>query len=100
MRVVTPKKLREYSVKHPQAKIPLLYWYEIVKSAKWKNLADNKIDFNSVDYVGNNRYAFNVKGNDFRLIVIIIFVSQKVYIRFIGTHSEYDKISTKQIKEN
>jgi len=98
MRVVTPKKLTEYSIKHPSAKIPLLHWYEIVKTAKWKNLADVRKDFNSADYVGNNRYVFNVKGNDYRLIVIIIFVSEKVYIRFIGTHSEYDKISNEKIK--
>ena len=62
-------------------------------------LADIKNDFNSVDYVGTNRYVFNIKGNDFRLIVIFIFVSQKIYVRFIGTHSEYNKISSTQIKE-
>lgn len=98
MRVVTPRRLSEFSIKHPDAKIPLLYWYEIVKTAKWTKLADIKNDFNSVDYVGNNRYVFNIKGNDFRIVVIIIFVSQKVYIRFIGTHSEYDKITAKDIK--
>jgi mRNA interferase HigB len=92
MRVVTPRALKEYSDVHSQAKIPLLLWYEVVKNAEWKNLADIKKDFNSVDYVGNNRYVFNIKGNSFRLIAIIIFASQKVYIRFIGTHSEYDKI--------
>jgi len=57
-----------------------------------------KRDFNSVDYVGNNRYVFNIKGNDYRLIVIVIFISKKIYIRFIGTHSEYDKINKEQIK--
>jgi len=98
MRVVTPKRLSDFSVVHPQAKIPLLYWYELVKAAEWKNLADIRNDFNSVDYVGNNRYVFNIKGNDYRLIVIIIFVSQKVYIRFIGTHKSYDKLSANEIK--
>ena len=98
MRVVTPKRLSEFSLKYADSKIPLLYWYEVVKTAKWNSLADIKKDFNSVDYVGNNRYVFNIKGNDYRIVVIIIFISQKVYIRFIGTHSEYDKITTKQIK--
>ena len=68
--------------------------------AKWKEKkkqADIKNDFNSVDYVGNNRYVFNIKGNKYRLVVIIIFISKKVYIRFIGTHSEYDKIDCKNI---
>jgi mRNA interferase HigB len=98
MRVVTPKRLTEFSKKHPQSKIPLLYWYEIVKSANWNSLDEIKQDFNSVDYVGNNRYVFNIKGNDFRIIVIIIFVSKKVYIRFIGTHSDYSKINSTETK--
>lgn len=92
IRVVTIKVLKEFSKDHPQAKIPLLHWYDIVKTALWQTLNDIKNDFNSVDYMGNNRYIFNIKGNDFRLICIIILVSKKVYIRFLGTHSEYDKI--------
>ncbi len=57
MRVVTPKRLSEFSRKQPMAKIPLLHWYEIVRQANWKSLNDIKQDFNSVDYVGNNRYV-------------------------------------------
>ncbi len=97
MRVVTPKKLGEYSIDNAQAKIPLLNWYEIVRKAKWENLSDIKKDFRTVDYVGNNRYVFNIKGNDYRIIVIIIFTSKKVYIRFIGNHDDYDKIDAKTI---
>ncbi len=77
MRVVTPRQLIEFSCKHTSAKIPLLCWYEIVKLATWRTLGDVKQDFKTVDYVGNNRYVFNIKGNDFRLVVIIIFVSQR-----------------------
>ena len=97
MRVVTPKRLVAFSKKHPKAKIPLLHWYEIIKTENFKSLADLKSKFGSVDYVGNNRYVFNIKGNDFRLIAIVIFISNKVYIRFIGTHSEYDKIDASKI---
>ena len=97
MRVVTPKRLREYAEKKPNARIPLLYWYQVVSRASWYSLADIKKDFNSVDYVGNNRYVFNIKGNEFRLVVILIFISQKVYIRFIGTHKEYDQIDASTI---
>ena len=75
----------------------MLYWYEIVKQAKWETLGEIKRDFRTVDYVGNNRYVFNIKGNDFRIVVIIIFVSHKVYIRFIGTHDQYDKIDAKRV---
>ena len=97
MRVVTVKRIKDFASHHPTAKIPLLYWYEIVKHAQWENITDIKNDFNSVDYIGNNRYVFNIKGNDFRLICIIILASQKVYVRFLGTHSEYDKIEAKTI---
>jgi mRNA interferase HigB len=97
MRVVTPKRLVEYSNVHAQARIPFLNWYEITKKAQWENLSDIKKDFNAVVYVGNNRYVFNIKGNDYRMIVIIIFISMKVYIRFIGTHDEYDKIDATKI---
>ena len=75
----------------------MLYWYEIVEQAKWETLGEIKRDFRTVDYVGNNRYVFNIKGNDFRIVVIIIFVSHKVYIRFIGTHDQYDKIDAKRV---
>lgn len=75
-----------------------MYWYSITSKASWRNLSDIKKDFNSVDYVGNHRYVFNVKGNDYRIIVIVVFMSKKVYIRFIGTHAEYDKIDKTTIK--
>ncbi len=97
MRIVSIRTFYEYSTIHKNAKIPLLHWYEIARTANWNSLQDVKKDFNSVDYVGNNRYVFNIKGNDLRLIVIIIFVSKKIYIRFIGTHDEYNKIDVKNI---
>ena len=97
MRVVTPKKLRDFSIDNAQARIPLLNWYDIVRKANWENLSDIKKDFRTVDYVGNNRYVFNIKGNDYRIIVIIIFISKKVYIRYIGKHDNYDKIDAKKI---
>ena len=92
MRVVTKKRLDEYSKTHPTSRIALIDWHKKVKSIIWNNLADVKNTFNSVDYVGSNRYIFNIKGNQYRIVVIIKFASKKVYIRFIGTHSEYDKI--------
>jgi len=62
------------------------------KKARWTCFSDIKKSFNSVDSVGNKRYVFNVKGNDFRLVVIIQFTTQTVLIRFVGTHEQYDKI--------
>ena len=96
MRIVTFKRIQEFSEKHSESQSALSIWYHTAVSKNWKNLAEIKLTFNSVDYVGNNRFVFNIKGNAYRLIAIISFNAQKVYIRFIGTHSEYNKI--KEIK--
>lgn len=92
MRIVTFKSIKEFSEKHKDAESALSIWYFTVSSKDWSSLNDIKNDFNSVDYVGNNRYVFNIKGNSYRLIAIISLNAKKVYIRFIGTHAEYDKI--------
>lgn len=92
MRIVTYKRIKEFIEKHAASENALSFWYHTVTVQKWNNLNDVKNTFNSVDYVGNNRYVFNIKGNDYRLVAIISFNAKKVYIRFIGTHSEYDSI--------
>jgi len=97
MRIVTYKKIREFIEKDSNAAIALYDWYYRVKKANWDNLFDLRKNFRNIDYVGNNRYVFNIKGNYYRIICIIIFASKKVYIRFIGTHAEYDKINAKHI---
>ncbi len=93
MRIFTEQRLKEYAKSNPQSKTALQEWTEVVKRANWKCFADIKQTFNSVDSVGNQRYVFNVKGNDYRLVVIIRFTIGFVYIRFVGTHKEYDKIT-------
>ncbi|MCL2328914.1 MAG: type II toxin-antitoxin system HigB family toxin [Bacteroidetes bacterium] len=99
MRIVSHKKLREfYETKGKEdAKIALERWYDIAEKANWKNFADIKIDFPSVDYTGNQHYVFNIKGNNYRLVVVIKFVMGYVFIRFVGTHKEYDKIDCSTI---
>lgn len=92
MRVIAKSTLVEYYTKNPQAKVALDEWYIKTKQARWFCFADVKNTFNSVDNVGNQHYVFNIKGNDFRLVVVIQFTPQSVYIRFVGTHAEYDKI--------
>ncbi len=92
MRIFTEKALKEYSETHPEARVALQDWVTRVKNSQWKCFADIKKMFNSVDSVGNQHYVFNIKGNDFRLIVVIKFTIQFIYVRFIGTHAEYDKI--------
>ena len=93
MRIIARKKIIDYYNCHPETKLSLERWYYLTKLSNWNNLPDIKKTFNNVDYVGNERYVFNIKGNSHRLVAIILFVPQLVYIRFIGTHKEYDKIN-------
>jgi len=97
MRIFTEQTLREFTEKHPSSKTSLQVWSKVVKKCEWKSLTDIRKVFNSVDYVGNQRYVFNIKGNEFRLVAVIKFSIGFVYIRFIGTHQEYDKIDCKTI---
>lgn len=97
MRIFTEKPLKQYADIHPEAKSAIQDWVKKVKESNWNTLADIKQTFNSVDYVGNQRYVFNIKGNDYRLVVVIQFKPKFVHIRFIGTHAEYDKIDCSTI---
>ena len=97
MRIITEEPLKEYIARHPDTETALQAWVKAVKAAKWSNFADVKKDFNSVDNVGNQHYVFNIRGNNHRLVVVIKFTIKWVYIRFIGTHSEYDKIDCSTI---
>lgn len=97
MRIISINRINEFSAIHTNAKVALLEWYEKTKQSEWRNFSDIKKTFNSVDGVGNNRFVFNIRGNKYRLVAIIIFASQKVYIRFIGSHSEYNDIDCSTI---
>lgn len=93
MVIISKTTLAEYVKIHAAAKEPLNTWYDITKKSDWKNFSDVKNTFGSVDAVGNDRYCFNIKGNDFRLIVLIIFKKRTVFILWFGTHAEYDKLN-------
>ena len=92
MRVISHRTIVEYGKQHANAKTALDSWYKTTKEARWKDFQDMKNTFNSVDCVGNQRYVFNIKGDNYRLVGKILFVQQIIYIRFIGTHTDYDKI--------
>lgn len=79
--------------KHTDAEQPLKTWYGLVKKAKWRNPSEIKNIFGTADFLDNGRVCFNIKGNKYRLIAKINYESQRVYIRFIGTHADYDKIN-------
>lgn len=97
MRIISKSTIVKYYTDFPQAKTALEEWYVKTRNANWKCFADIKRTFNSVDYVGNQRYVFNIKSNDFRLIVLIQYTPQTVYIRYVGTHKDYDKITNTQL---
>jgi mRNA interferase HigB len=97
MRVIAHRTLVEFYSNRPDSKTAIENWYTKTTSSGWQSFADVKKDFNSVDSVGNQHYVFNLKGNDYRLVVVIKFQIKMVYIRFIGTHNEYDKIDCTNI---
>lgn len=92
MRIVSKKMINQFVAEHPQSMNALDDWYKKTKEADWHNFADIRRTFSTVSQVGNGRYVFNIKGNDYRLVVLILFTPHTVYIRFIGTHGEYDRI--------
>lgn len=92
MRIVSYKAIAQYTALYTDAKLALDEWYIKTEQSRWNCFADMRQTFGSVDSMGNNRFVFNVHGNKYRIIAIVIFASQKVYIRFIGTHAEYSKI--------
>jgi len=93
MRIITHTAIKQYYNLHPNAKLALDEWYIKTEKSQWNCFADIKQTFNSVDNVGGKRYVFNIRGNSYRIIALILFGPKIVYIRFIGTHAEYDKIN-------
>ncbi|WP_332248646.1 type II toxin-antitoxin system HigB family toxin [Leptospira wolbachii] len=88
--VISWKKLDDFIIKHPNSESSLKSWYKILKNTSFNDFNDLRKLFNSVDLVGNLT-VFNISGNNFRLIAAIHFNTQKVFIRYILTHSDYDK---------
>lgn len=99
MRVVSHRRLKEFYERPgmEDAMVPLERWYEIAEAAEWGSFAEMKMDFGSVDAVGNQHYVFNIRGNRYRLVVVVKFMMGYVFIRFVGTHDEYDKIDASTV---
>lgn len=97
MRVIARKALKKFWEKHSDAETPLRHWYSLANQADWKTPADIKAAYRNASILPNNRVVFNIKGNDYRLIVFVLFRRSTLYIRFIGTHEEYDRIDATTI---
>ena len=98
MVIISKAFLKEFAEEHPEAEAALAKWYNETKAADWRNFSDLKKTFNTADAVANDRYVFDIKGNHYRLIALIIFRRRTVFILFVGTHKEYDKIEASKIQ--
>jgi mRNA interferase HigB len=97
MRIIAKRTLREFWQIHPDAEQPLKSWFREMELGNWPNLNKLKENYPSASILKDNRVVFNVKGNHYRLIVNFTFEYQTGWIRFVGTHSEYDKINANTI---
>lgn len=97
MRIISKRRLREFWERHANAEEPLLAWYREVVNEDWDSPAKVKDKFRNASMVGDNRVVFNIKGNDYRLVVRINYPGRIVYVRFVGTHAEYDAVDAKEV---
>ena len=99
MNVYNRSSIIEFSRKHGNAKLPLELWYEDTEAKTWKSPNELKKHFGgNVSILKNNRFVFDIKGNDYRLVAVINYENGWLFVRFIGTHKEYDKINVATIK--
>ena len=96
-RIFSKSTLREYWEKHPDSEQYLKTWYETVMNSKWKSPNDVKETFVHASVLKNNRIVFNIKGNSYRLVAKFNYEKQWIFVKFIGTHSEYSKINANTI---
>jgi mRNA interferase HigB len=97
MRIIARKALLEFWQQYPDSEEPLKVWYDIAKNATWKTPQDVKNQYRNASILQKGRVVFNIKGNSYRLVAWINYDYFTVYIRFIGTHKEYDKIDVQNI---
>ncbi|EIO1438405.1 type II toxin-antitoxin system HigB family toxin [Salmonella enterica] len=97
MKIISIKTLRAFWAEHPDAEQPLKAWVDEASKAAWKTPAEIKDQYRNASILKNRRVVFNIKGNDYRLIVSIAYQRGWMFIKFIGTHKEYDKIDAETI---
>ena len=97
MRVISRKKLREFWQTRADSEGPLRAWFAEARTATWQDPAEVKATYGSASILRNSRVVFNICGNKYRLVVRINYAYQVVYLRFIGTHTEYDEIDAETI---
>ena len=97
MRIIAKRTLRQFWEKHPAAQGPLEAWHSEAAKAQWKNPQEIKNQFGSASILKGGRIVFNIGGNKYRLILSIDYGRQACYVKFIGTHKEYDAIDAETV---
>lgn len=97
MRVISRRRLRECWVVYPDVRKQLEGWYRIARAAKWTNAEDVKAVAPNVSVLRNDRFVFNIKGNKYRLVIRVKFRWSMVYVRWVGSHSDYDEIDANTV---
>lgn len=97
MRIIAKRTLREFWEQHADAEQPLQTWYKTTELAQWETPSDVKSDYGHASILADNRVCFNIAGNKYRLIVKIEYKFRIVYIRFVGTHAEYDAVDAETV---
>ena len=92
MRIISKKILRDFWAVHSDAEQSLKAWHAKTKLADWNTSSDIKTDYRNASFIANNRVIFNIKGNTYRLVAAVNYDFGIIYIRFVGSHKEYEKI--------
>lgn len=98
MRIIAISYLKAFWEKHPDAEQQLKAWLNDAKKAVWASPADIKAQYGNASILKSRRVVFNIKGNDYRLVVAIAYRFGSVYIKFVGTHQQYDKIDANTVE--
>lgn len=99
MHVISKKKLLEFAEEHPEAKVRLLAWHKVMEACSAQDFNELKQTFNTADYVPKKFTVFDVGGNEYRIVAVVLYDIQRVYLRFVGTHAEYNKWSKENRKK-
>ena len=100
MPVISKASLVRFWTKHPNSKQALQTWFEDASHANWVQPQDIKLRYASASFVGANRVVFNIKGNEYRLIVAVAYRFAAVYVKFVGTHRQYDAVDAATVESS
>lgn len=98
MRIIAVSYLRSFWESNPDAEPHLKSWADEARKASWRQPADIKAQYRNASILRNRRVVFNIKGNDYRLVASVAYRYQAVYVKFVGTHAEYDLIDAETVE--